>query len=132
MRGTVRRHLVLDVPAGAVWDVVGRPELLADWFPGVEPCTFDGEVRTVTLRTGLHLDEHIVTNDPIQRRLQYRIVGGIFTEHLTTLDVIELDEHRCLVVYGADADPATMAVVLGGAMGAALEELRRQLETGET
>jgi carbon monoxide dehydrogenase subunit G len=128
MRGTVRRELVFEVPADDVWAIVGRPERLAEWFPGVAECRFEGDVRTVTLNTGISLDEHIVTNDDLLRRLQYRIVGGFFTEHITTLDVIELGEARCLVIYSADAAPATMAVVLGGAMGGALEELRRQLE----
>jgi hypothetical protein len=78
----------------------------------------------------MSLPETLLTNDPLQRRFQYRIAGGLFAEHLGTIDVIELDEARCLVVYSSDADPATMAVVLGGATGGALEELARQLETG--
>ena len=39
-----------------------------------------------------------------------------------------IDEGRCLVTYGVDADPAPMALIIAGAMGAGLEELRRQLE----
>ena len=34
------------------------------------------------------------------------------------------------MTYATDAAPATMAVVLGGATGAALDELRRLLEAG--
>ena len=32
------------------------------------------------------------------------------------------------MIYSSDADPATMAIVLGGATGGALEELASQLE----
>jgi carbon monoxide dehydrogenase subunit G len=128
MRGSVRREAVIDASADDAWRLVGRPEVLHTWFPGVVDCRVEGDRRTVTLGTGLTFDETILTNDPLQRRFQYRITGGLFAEHLATLDVIALGEGRCLVTYATDADPATMAVVLGGAMGGALDELRRQLE----
>jgi carbon monoxide dehydrogenase subunit G len=128
MRGSVRREVVIEAGADDAWRLVGRPEVLHTWFPGIVDCRVEGDRRTVTLATGLTLDETILTNDPLQRRFQYRISGGLFVEHLASLDVIALGEHRCLVTYATDADPATMAIVLGGAMGGALDELRRQLE----
>jgi hypothetical protein len=129
MRGSVRRERVIDVPAEAAWSVIGRPELLHLWFPGIVACAVDGDTRTITLGSGVSLPETILTNDPLQRRFQYRI-GGFFTEHLGTIDVVALGDARCLVVYSSDADPATMAIVLGGATRGALEELARQLEAG--
>ncbi len=130
MRASERREHVIEVPAERAWEVVGRPELLHLWFPGIVESVVDGSTRTITLGTGVRLAEAILTNDPLQRRFQYRITGGLFAEHLGTIDVIALDDQRCLVVYSSDADPATMAVVLGGATGAALVELARQLEAG--
>jgi Polyketide cyclase / dehydrase and lipid transport len=130
MRGSVRREVIVGVPAEAAWRVVGRPEVLHHWFPGVVDCRVDGAIRTVTLATGLTFDEMILTNDPLQRRFQYRIRGGFFTEHLASLDVIQLGDEACLVSYASDAAPAAMAVVLGGATAGALTELRRQLEAG--
>jgi hypothetical protein len=130
MRASVRRERVIEVPAEVAWAVVGRPDLLHLWFPGIDACEVEGDVRTVTLGSGLRLDERVLTNDPLQRRFQYRISGAFFAEHLGTIDVLALDEARCLVVYSSDADPATMAIVLGGATGAALDELARQLEVG--
>jgi carbon monoxide dehydrogenase subunit G len=130
MRASVRREVVIEVSADEAWAVVGRPETLHEWFPGIVDCAVEGDRRTITLGTGMSLDETILTNDPLQRRFQYRITGGFFREHLGSLDVIPLGEHRCLVTYASDADPATMAIVLGGATGGALTELRRQLEGG--
>jgi Polyketide cyclase / dehydrase and lipid transport len=132
MRGSVRREVVVGVDAETAWGIVGRPDLLHHWFPGVVACEVAGDVRTVTLASGLTLDETILTCDPLQRRFQYRISGGFFTEHLASLDVIALDEGSCLVSYASDAAPAAMAVVLGGATGDALAELRRLLEAGTT
>lgn len=130
MRASVRREVVIEVSADEAWAVVGRPEVLHEWFPGIVDCTVDGDKRTITLGTGMSLDETILTNDPLQRRFQYRITGGFFREHLGSIDVIPLGERRCLVTYASDVDPATMAIVLGGATGGALAELRRQLEGG--
>ncbi len=130
MRASVRRQRRIAVPADRAWAIVGRPELLHLWFPGVAECSVEGDRRTITLGTGISLPEELLTNDPLQRRFQYRIAGGLFAEHLGTIDVIELDAASCLVVYASDADPATMAIVLGGATQAALDELARQLESG--
>jgi carbon monoxide dehydrogenase subunit G len=128
MRGSQRRQRVIEVSADRAWEVVGRPEVLHHWFPGIVDCTVDGAVRTITTGMGLQLAEDLLTNDPLQRRFQYRISGGFFREHLASLDVIPLEEHRCLVTYASDAEPATMAIILGGAMEGALAELARQLE----
>jgi hypothetical protein len=129
-RGSQRRELVIEVPAARAWEVVGRAELLHLWFPGVAACVVEGDTRTITLESGIPMVEKILTHDPIQRRFQYTLAGGLFHEHLGTLDVIALDEQRCLVTYQSDASPAVMAVVLGGATLGALIELRRQLESG--
>ena len=132
MRGSVRREREIAVPADAAWARISDAAGLADWFPGIESSTVDGDVRTITMGSGIPLAETILTNDSIQRRFQYRIAGGLFKEHLGTIDVIPTGADRCLVVYSSDADPATMAIVLGGATGNALDELARQLETGST
>jgi carbon monoxide dehydrogenase subunit G len=129
-RGSVRRDVRIARTAEEVWALVGQPALLHHWFPGIDHCVVSGTHREITLATGATLSEEILTNDPIQRRFQYTVVGGVFREHLATIDVIALADDDTLVIYSTDAAPATLALVLGGAAGAALDELRRQLETG--
>jgi len=121
---------MIGVSADDAWAVVGRPELLHLWFPGIVDTVVEGTTRTITTGMGLQLSEDLITNDPLQRRFQYRISGGFFREHLASIDVIPVEADRCLVTYASDADPATMAIVLGGAMEGALTELARQLESG--
>jgi hypothetical protein len=128
MRASQRRQRVIHVSADRAWEVVTRADVLHHWFPGLLSCVLEGRSRTITTNIGISLVEEIVTNDPLQRRFQYKITGGFFKEHLASIDVIELDADRCLVTYASDADPATMAIVLGGAMEEALAELARQLE----
>ena len=127
-RGSVRRQVRIACPPDEVWALVGDPARIQDWFPGIESSTVDGTTRVVTTRSGVSLPEEIVTNDPLQRRFQYRMTTPIVREHLSTLDVLDLGDGTCLVVYAADADPATMALVIAGAAGSALEHLRTMLE----
>jgi Polyketide cyclase / dehydrase and lipid transport len=127
---TIRREVVIERPAAEVWEIVGRPELLHLWFPGIIDCAVDGASRVITTAGGLPIPEQIVTNDALQRRFQYRIIAPLFRHHLGTVDVIALDDKSCLVVYSTDADPDVMALIIGAAAGDALDELRRQCESG--
>jgi hypothetical protein len=126
--GTVRREVIVDRPADAVWDRVGDPAAVHTWFPGMVDAKVEGSVRTITTAAGLTLPEEIVTLDPILRRFQYRVTAPFFRHHLGTIDVFDLGDDRSLVAYSTDCEPDAMALVIGGAAGAALEELRRQLE----
>jgi len=127
-RGSVRREVRIRRPAAEVWDLVGDPARVHEWFTGIVSCTVDGTNRQIVTGSGLSLSEQILTNDPIQRRFQYRMTNSLFKEHLGTLDVIDLHDGTCLVVYATDADPRTMALTIGGAAGSALLALRERLE----
>ncbi len=122
-RGSVRHQVRLAAEAETVWALVGDPARLPEWFPGIESCTVEGDQRTVTTRSGLPMPERLLTVDPALRRLQYRITAPLFVEHLGTIDVLDLGDGTCLVVYSTDAQPATLALVIGGAARAALAAL---------
>jgi len=59
-------------------------------------------------------------------------VAGILGEVLGTIDVFDLHDGRSLVSYSTDADPDPVALVIGGATGNALKELKRQLESEDS
>ncbi len=129
-RGSVRHQRLIEAPADAVWALVGAAERLHEWFPGITSSEVDGSSRTIVLASGVTMPETLLTNDPVQRRFQYRITAPLFHDHLGTIDVIELDAGRCLVTYATDADPRTMALTIGGATAAAIDQLA-QLTEGE-
>ena len=54
----------------------------------------------------------------------------MIVHHRGTIDVIDLEDDSCLVVYSTDCDPRAMALMIAGGTAGALEELRRQMETG--
>jgi uncharacterized protein YndB with AHSA1/START domain len=126
--GTVRREVRIARSADDVWAVIGTPAAIPQWFPGIADATVDGSSRVVTTESGVAMPEEIVTNDAIQRRFQYRITAGIVHNHLATIDVFDLGDGSCLVAYATDCDPDAMALMIGGATGNALAELKRQLE----
>lgn len=130
-RGTVRREVRVQRPADDVWAVVGDPTTIHRWFPGMADSSVDGTVRVVTGDSGIPMPEEILTVDPVQRRFQYRVTAPVVQHHQGTIDVHDLGGGESLVVYATDAEPRAMTLVIGGATGAALLELKRQLEAGE-
>ena len=132
MRGSVRRHVHIACPPDDVWARIGDPARIQEWFPGIVGSDVDGTTRVIHTGAGLPIPEEIVTNDPLQRRFQYRITAPMFKEHLSTLDVLDLGDGTSVVVYAADAVPSTMALVIAGAAGNALEHLRDVMEGRHT
>ena len=130
-RASVRRHVRIAAPADRVWELIGDPARVHEWFPGIVASTVEGNSRQVTTGSGMVIPETIITNDHIQRRFQYRITAPMVREHLSTIDVLDMGDGTTVVVYAADADPSTMALVIGGAGGNALRFLR-QLVEGDT
>ena len=127
---TLRREVRIAATADDVWQVVGRPELLHLWFPGITACTVQGTTRIITTGAGIPMPEEIVTNDALQRRFQYKITAPLFRNHLATVDVIDLGDGTCVTVYSTDAEPAVMALVISGGTIGALAELKRQFDAG--
>lgn len=127
-RASIRRQVRIKAPAEAAWELVGDPARLAEWFPGIASCAVEGDLRTIVTGAGLTIPERVVTIDPLQRRFQYAITASIVREHLSTIDVVDLEDGSCLAIYGVDAEPSLMALVIGGAGGNALCHLRDLLE----
>ncbi len=125
---SIRRQLRIARPAREVWNLVGDPAALPRWFPGVADAQVDGTTRVITTDSGIPMPEEIVTNDPLQRRFQYRITSPIVRNHLGTIDVFDLGDDSSLVSYATDCEPDALALIIGGACGNALHELRRLLE----
>ncbi len=130
MLGSIRHSVRIRRAAADVWALAGDPARLHEWFPGIVACQVDGTRRVITTATGMPMPEDILVNDPFQRRFQYTLAVPLATYHRGTIDVIDLGDDTCLVTYQTDADPRTMALVIGGGTAGALRELHRQMEQG--
>ncbi len=129
--GSIRHHIRIRRPAADVWELAGDPTRLHEWFPGITSCQVDGNNRVIVLGSGLPMPEEILVNDAVQRRFQYRITVPLFKYHRGGIDVIDLGDDTCLVVYSTDADPRAMALTIGGGTAGALDELQRLMEPAE-
>ncbi len=127
-RASVRRHVIIEASAKEVWNFVGDPNRIQEWFPGIIRSTLEGNLRTITTNSGISITEEIVTNDPLQHRFQYKINAPFVVEHLSTIDLFQIGDDRCLIAYSVDADPSTMALVIGAAGGNALHNLKTIVE----
>ena len=129
--GSIRHHIRINRPADTVWALAGDPTRLHEWFPGITSCQVDGNMRTIMLDSGLPMPEEILVHDDIQRRFQYKISAPMFTYHRGGIDVIDLGDDTCVVVYTTDCDPRAMALTISSATAGALDELRRQMESDD-
>lgn len=101
---TMRREIWIDRPADDVWAVVGDPLAVTTWFPGTTGVEMDGDVRTITLASGLPLIARIAVW-PHLRRFQYRLQGALpVEEHLTSIDVIPVPAAATVPVLEPDGD----------------------------
>ena len=125
---TIRHHAYIDRSADDVWKLVSDAGAIADWFPGIDTASVEGNVRRCSMG-GAELTEEIVTSDDQLRRFQYRITGGPMTLdfHLGTVDVLA-DGDGSLVIYSTDVGPDESKAVIDPAIAAGLDGLKRHLE----
>lgn len=128
MLGSIRHEIRIARPAAEVWALAGDAARLHEWFPGIVASKVEGTRRTITTGTGIDMPEEILVQDDVRRRFQYRLDLPLIRHHRGTIDVIDLDDGTCLAVYATEADPRTMALMIGGGTRGALEELKRQME----
>ena len=125
----VRREIVIARAPEDVWRAIGDPAAISTWFPGITTAEVNGSSRVITTASGLTMPEEIVTNDPVRRLFEYRMTAPLLKDHLGSIEVTEAGAGRSLVRYETRCEPDTIALVIGGACGNALHELRRQLES---
>jgi len=125
---SLRHERRILAPSTVVWDVIRRPDSITEWFPGVVSCTVEGNLRVITLASGLVMPEEILAIDDLQRRFVYRITSPLYKFHLATIDVIALGENDSLCVYSTTAEPDALALIVAGGTIGALEEIRRIAE----
>ena len=124
----VKREILISRRPEEIWPSIGDPAALASWFPGIVGAEVDGASRIIITASGLRMPEEILTNDPVRRIFSYRLIAPIVRDHLGRIEVSHAGEGRSLVSYETRCEPDAVALMIGGACGSALHELRRQLE----
>jgi carbon monoxide dehydrogenase subunit G len=71
-----------------VWKLVGDFGGLAEWMPGMESCTLEGDVRTIKTM-GIEIKEQLKSSDDAARTISYSIVDSPMPlqSHVATITV---------------------------------------------
>ncbi|MBL6687479.1 MAG: SRPBCC family protein [Pseudomonadales bacterium] len=113
-----------DAAASLVWQVVGTPDRV-DWVPGVDKCTFDGEVRTLDLPGAGTIQERIIKLDASRFELIYQCIASPMPleHHEASMQLKALNPHQCQLVWQASIRPEAFEPFLKDSMQGALIQL---------
>ena len=117
----------LDFSADAVWEILGTPDRV-DWVPGVEQCTFDGEVRSLELPGAGAIKERILSRDHANKTIKYSCFEspGPMTSHYASMQIVEQD-HGCRLLWQAKIEPVELEPFVKSSMEGALAQLQQIL-----
>ena len=119
-------EIEIDAPPADTWAVVGDFGGLI-WMPGIEECTVDGDVRTISMM-GMEIKEQLKGRDEDARSIAYAIVDGPvpLDSHLATITVHDGADGGSRVTWQVDVEPEGAAMfkdIYQGALGALKDKL---------
>ncbi len=128
--GSIRKELLLDVPAEEVWDAVRDYGAVHQRLAvGVLTDTrLEEGARIVTFANGLVLHELIVDIDDAQRRFVWAAVRGRATHHNGAMQVFADGAARSRLVWTTDFLPDEIGRDIDGLMEMALQATKKNLE----
>ena len=136
----VAGKIIINIPAGAVWQAIGDFGAACQYLAGVVVCTVAGEgigaLRTLTSADGSAIVERLEELNEAAHQLRYALLTDTpFRNCLTTMAVRELGprhaELEWSAIFEADGLPASEAAeLLEGALAANCAALKQFLEAG--
>lgn len=128
MVGKGRAEVRVEQSPDEVWAVVGDFGRLAEWSPGIDSCTVEGQDRTI-VTGGMEFVERLVHRDEATRTLVYGVLpSGVMpiTRHEATV-AVEPAGSGSLVSWSFEIEPDQLTDVLLGAYQQGLDALRAHL-----
>jgi carbon monoxide dehydrogenase subunit G len=115
--------------ADEVWAVAGDFGGLAGWMPGIESCSVEGDLRTISMG-GMEIGERLVRRDDAGRVLVYAIASGPapVDHHEATITVTPAgsDSH---VTWAVEVEPESMLALFQQIYQQSLDALKAHVET---
>jgi carbon monoxide dehydrogenase subunit G len=127
---SIRREIVVEASAEAVWDAVRDFAAVHQRLvPGfVVDTRMDGDARIVTFANGTTARELLVDSDDATRRLVYAVVGGRVVNHSAAVQVFADGARRSRIVWITDVLPNELAGYIASQMDAAVIVMKKTLE----
>ncbi len=115
-------------PAAEVWALVGEFGGLDTWMAGVDSCTVEGDIRTISTM-GMTLTEQLTARDAEGRSISYSIVGegAPVTAHEATITVHEAGDGS-EVTWDVGVEPDEAVALFKDIYQGALGQLKATLE----
>jgi carbon monoxide dehydrogenase subunit G len=112
-----------------VWELVREFGGLAEWMPGIDGCTVDGDVRTLDTM-GIQIKEQLRSLDDDARRMSYSVVEspmGNLESHVATIGVDPEGEGAHLT-WTVDVVPDELLPLFQGVYESSVVEIKKRLE----
>ena len=112
-----------------VWKVIREFGGLAEYMPGVDSCTVDGDVRTVGTM-GIEVKEQLRDLDDTARRISYSVIESPMSNlesHLATITVASEGDGTHLT-WEVEVVPDDLAALFGGIYEGSVAALKEKFE----
>ncbi len=116
-----------EVSADTLWAILGVPDRV-DWVPGVQSCSYDGEVRSLYLPGAGAIKERILRHDNEARVLEYSCFEspGNLESHRAEMQ-ITATERGCRLLWEAKVEPVVIEPFIKGSMDGCIARLEEML-----
>jgi carbon monoxide dehydrogenase subunit G len=125
-----KTEVSIDRSPDDVWKLLREFGSLAEWMPGVETCTLEGDVRTLGMM-GMEIKEQLRELDDDARRISYSIVQAPMPNlesHLATLSV-EPEGTSSRFTWTVDVSPDELVDLFVPIYEGAAQEVKKKLES---
>jgi carbon monoxide dehydrogenase subunit G len=120
----------IDRAPNDVWNIVRNFGGLADYMPGVESCTVDGDVRTVGTM-GIEVKEQLRDLDDETRRISYSVIESPMTNLISHLATISVDAEGggTRFTWEVEVEPDELLPLFSGIYEQSVVALKEKLES---
>ncbi|GIU87178.1 MAG: hypothetical protein KatS3mg009_1693 [Acidimicrobiia bacterium] len=110
-----------------VWGLVGGFGGLDAWMPGIESCTVEGDLRTLSL-TGMEIVEQLRGRDEAARRITYGIVKApVPVEHHEATITVTPEGDGSRVTWDVEVRPDELLGIFVSTYEGALQAVKERL-----
>jgi carbon monoxide dehydrogenase subunit G len=120
----------IDRSPNDVWNVLRDFGGLADFMPGVDTCTVDGDVRTVGTM-GIEVKEQLRDLDDDTRRISYSVIESPMTNmtsHLATISV-DAEGSGTHLTWEVEVEPDDLLPLFSGIYEQSVAALKQKFES---
>jgi carbon monoxide dehydrogenase subunit G len=124
-----KSEVSIDCAPNDVWNMVRNFGGLADYMPGIETCTVDGDVRTIGMM-GITIKEQLRELDDETRRLSYSVIESPMdnmVSHLATIGV-DAEGSGTHLTWEVEVEPDELCALFQGVYDRSVIALKEKFE----